>query len=83
MRFRIHLVVAVMWSLSLVLVAEWSASAQVARPIPNATPQVQLPNIKIRFVREPSNDALVRGHLVANINGRWEVVVMRADGMQQ
>lgn len=68
MTVRSRIVVAVLWTLSLVAVAQWSAIAQVARPIPNATPNAVLPGVEVRFIKSGPSTS---GSLVANINGQW------------
>ena len=53
---RSRIAIAVLWALSLVVVAQWSAKAQVASS----------PGVEIRFVGQGQS-----GILVGNFGGQW------------
>lgn len=76
MTVRSRVVIAVLWSLSLVIVAQWSASGQVARPIPNATPNQGTPGVEVRFLKSGVKGGLQSGTFVGNIDGQWLPVVV-------
>lgn len=61
MRSRSRVVVAILWALSLVVVAEWSASGQ----------QAPSPGIEVRFVQGDGAPGALRGTLIANVGGQW------------
>ena len=59
MRFRV-LAIAVLWALSLLVTARWTASAQ-------GTQMGQ----EVRFLRGQGDGRVHRGILVANFEGQW------------
>jgi hypothetical protein len=63
---RNRIIVAVLWSLSLVLVGEWSARAQPR----------QLPGVEVRLLPSGGNPGRPHGTLVALIDGQWVPVTV-------
>jgi hypothetical protein len=66
MTARSSVIVAVLWSLSLVAVAHWSAGAQGTRT----------PGVEVRFIQATGAPGAPHGSLIANINGQWLPVTL-------
>ena len=65
---RTRVLIAVVWTLSLIAVAHWSARAQTVPP----------PGVEIRFVPATSTPGSHHGTLVGNFNGQWMPVTLSA-----
>lgn len=63
---RNRIILAVLWTLSLVLVAEWSATAQAP----------QLPGVEVRLLPSGGSPGRPHGTLVAHIDGQWVPVTV-------
>lgn len=58
---RSRLVIAVLWSLSLLAVSQWSAAAQ----------QPEAPGVSVRFLQGRSEGGIPTGTLLAYVKGQW------------
>lgn len=68
MSFRSKLIIAVLWTLSMVAAAQWRAMAQVV-PMPTQTPAGE--GTEARFVRTGTKDGVPIGTLTTQIDGKW------------
>lgn len=75
MSVRARVLLAVAWSLSLVAVWQWSASAQVS---------VKVPGVEVRFQQGKSEGGVPTGVILANVKGQWLPVTVKPaqDGME-
>jgi hypothetical protein len=65
---RTRLVLGVLWILSLVSVAQWTAQAQGTPP----------PGVEVRFVRGVGTPQSAGGILVANFGGQWLPITLQS-----
>lgn len=72
MTVRNRIVLAVLWSLSLVAASQWPVLAQMRQ---NPTPGIG-PGSAVRFVATKSVSGVVAGTLMADINGSWVSVTL-------
>ena len=72
---RSRFVIVVLWAVSLVLAAQFGASAQFGQ-------NEYTPGSDMRFVQTGVRDGMPEGVFAARINGEWKTVLMRSEPIQ-
>lgn len=71
-----RIILGALWSLSLMAVSQWTASAQMRQAPPTGIG----PGSAVRFVATKSANGVVTGTLMAEINGAWVTVTLDEPG---